>query len=152
VALRAIRNFVALTNELATAGQPTEDQLVAVRDSGYTVVVNLGLADPRYCLPDEQRSVLDLGMSYRHIPVNFESPTASDFQAFCAVMSEARGQRVFVHCAANFRVSCFVALWGEFELGWSRQKADAHIEKLWEPNAVWAEFLAEIRAESAPAA
>jgi len=52
---------------------------------------------------------------------------------------------VFVHCAANYRVSSFVALYGESRLGWTREDADAHIRKVWEPNGTWARFLDEVR-------
>ncbi len=136
---------MAVGDALATAGQPTEEQLAAVHAQGFEVVVNLGLLDPRYCLPDEAGSVAALGMAYHHVPVDFQQPTLADFDAFRKVMQDARGKRVFVHCAANMRVSCFVALYGETDLGWSRADADAHVAKLWQPNDVWAGFLKDVR-------
>jgi protein tyrosine phosphatase (PTP) superfamily phosphohydrolase (DUF442 family) len=145
VDLQGIRNFVAISDGLATAGQPTEDQLRVVRAHGFEVVVNLGLLDPRYCLPDEAATVAALGMSYHHVPVSFQNPAISDFEMFQRVMRGAHGQKVFVHCAMNFRVSCFVALFGEANLGWSRQDADAHIKRLWEPDDVWARLLIDVR-------
>lgn len=145
--LDAIFRFVAVSDDLATAGQPSEQQLSAVAAHGFEVVVNLGLRDPRYCLPDEAGSVAALGMAYHHIPVDIQKPTLADFDAFRSVMHQARGRRVFVHCAANIRVSCFVALLGEADLGWSRAQADAHIRRLWQPNEAWAKFLDDVRAE-----
>jgi hypothetical protein len=50
-----------------------------------------------------------------------------------------------VHCAMNFRVSCFVALLGESELGWTREQADAHVRRLWKPDEVWSAFLKDMR-------
>ena len=141
-----IRNFVAVTGDLATSGQPTEEQLAAVKSQGFEVVVNLGLLDPKYCLPDEAKTVDALGMAYHHLPVDIQRPTLEDFDAFRHVMQQERGRRVFVHCAANIRVSCFVALFGESDLGWSREQADAHVARLWKPNPVWAGFLEEVRA------
>lgn len=141
-----MRNFVSLGRNLATAGQPTEDQLLAVRDAGFEVVVNLGLLDPSYCLADEARSAAALGMAYEHVPVDFHNPLAVDFLAFRDVMRRARGRRVFVHCAANYRASCFVALFAEIDLGWSRARADAHVERVWEPNDVWRQYLSDVRA------
>ena len=61
------------------------------------------------------------------------------------VMQQERGRRMFVHCAANLRVSCFVALFGETDLGWSREQADTHVTRLWKPNEVWAGFLTRSR-------
>ena len=145
--LREIRSFVAIDEDLATAGQPTEEQLGLLKAQGFEVVVNLGLLDPAYCLPDEAGTAKALGMSYYHIPVDFKRPTISDFESFERVMRETHHRKVFVHCAANFRVSCFVALFGETVLSWTRQQADAHIRKLWEPNEIWAQFLSQVRAK-----
>jgi len=146
--LNAIKGFLPVSEELATAGQPSAEQLAAVRAEGFEVVVNLGLLDPKYCLPDEAGTVAALGMAYHHVPVDFQGPTGANFEEFQRVMRQARGQRVFVHCAANLRVSCFVALFGESDLGWSREQADAHIAKLWKPIPVWAAFLDAIRHDS----
>jgi protein tyrosine phosphatase (PTP) superfamily phosphohydrolase (DUF442 family) len=146
VGLKQIQNFLAVDSRIATAGQPTESELRDVADGGYQAVVNLGLLDPRYCLPDETSSAASLGLEYRHIAVNFDAPTAEDFEAFAVVMDDWSGKRVFVHCAANYRVSCFVALYGEMRLGWTSDQADAHIRRVWTPNATWSTFVKAMRA------
>lgn len=143
--LDAIKHFVSVGDMLATAGQPTELELGEVAASGFDVVVNLGLLDPRYCLADEAAVVRALGLEYHHLPVDFQTPAVADFESFTAVMRAAQGKRAFVHCAANYRVSCFVALYGEAELGWSRAQADAHVARVWEPNATWLAFLQAVR-------
>ncbi len=143
--LQAIRNFVQISDRFATAGQPTENQLRGLKDLGFDVVVNLGLLDPRYCLPDEAASVAAMGLAYHHIPVDFQTPLRSDFDRFRELMRESAFSKVFVHCALNWRVACFTALFGELELGWSRDQANAHIRRLWEPNDVWKGFLEAVR-------
>jgi protein tyrosine phosphatase (PTP) superfamily phosphohydrolase (DUF442 family) len=145
--LEDIRNFVLLDGRIATAGQPTEPQLAEVAAAGYRKVINLGLLDPKYCLPDEAGTAAGLGMEYRHIPVRFDAPTVEDVQAFVASMDGWAGERVFVHCAANYRVSSFMALYGELRLGWTRAQADAHAQRLWEPNETWTRFREEARAK-----
>ena len=146
MALQDIWKFVAVDQQIGTAGQPSEKQLADVKDAGFEVVVNLGLTDPRYCLPDEAGAVAALGMRYHHIPVDFANPTDDDYARFREVMAEADGRKVFVHCAMNHRVSCFVALYGEAELGWSRQQADDLVQRLWHPNEVWRAFMERTRA------
>jgi protein tyrosine phosphatase (PTP) superfamily phosphohydrolase (DUF442 family) len=145
MALDDIKNFIAVSDHLGTAGQPSESQLREVADAGFEVVVNLGLLDPRYCLADEAGTVTSLGLEYHHIPVDFNAPQAGDLRQFLDAMDGARGKKVFVHCAANYRVSSFVALYGESRLGWTREDADAHIRRVWEPNETWARFLADAR-------
>jgi protein tyrosine phosphatase (PTP) superfamily phosphohydrolase (DUF442 family) len=147
VATTDIRNFVAIGERLATAGQPSEGQLREVAAEGYAAVVNLGLLDPKYCLADEAGLVASLGMTYRHIPVKFDGPTVEDFRAFVAAMNSLGDARTFVHCAANYRVSAFVALWGELCLGWPRQRADEVARRVWSPNETWLAFIARCRAE-----
>jgi protein tyrosine phosphatase (PTP) superfamily phosphohydrolase (DUF442 family) len=144
MALADIRNFLAIDERLGTAGQPTEARLGEVAAEGYEAVVNLGLLDPKYCLLNEAASVASLGLAYRHVPVKFDAPTVEDFRAFAATMDEWEGKKVFVHCAANYRVSAFVALYGE-RLGWTRERADALVRKLWQPNEIWRVFIARLR-------
>lgn len=129
----------------ATAGQPTERQLGALAKTGFQVVINLGLANASYSLPDEAGLVASLGMTYHHLPVAFDEPTLEDLRRFIALMDRHTGERIFVHCAANYRVSSFVALYGEARLGWSRAEADAYIERVWHPDPVWTAFLAAAR-------
>jgi protein tyrosine phosphatase (PTP) superfamily phosphohydrolase (DUF442 family) len=144
--LEDIRNFLLLDGGVATAGQPTEAQLAEVAAAGYRKIINLGMLDPKYCLPDEGATVAALGMEYRHIPVRFDAPDVDDLRLFVAAMDGWTGERVFVHCAANYRVSSFMALYGELRLGWTRAQADAHARRLWEPNETWQRFREDARA------
>ena len=141
MALTDIRNFQVIDEQLGTAGQPSEAQLAEVAADGYAAVVNLGLLDSKYCLADEAASLASLGLEYRHIPVKFDAPTVEDFRTFAATMDEWAGKKIFVHCAANYRVSTFVALYGELRLGWTRERADALLRTLWQPNDTWRAFI-----------
>jgi len=140
----SIYNYREVDAMLATAGQPTEEQLLLVARDGFQVVINLALHDdPRYSLKDETASVTSLGMVYVHIPVDFQSPTESDLQKFFAAMAAHRHQKVLVHCAANKRVTAFVGLYRTIKLGWPIDKAFALMHSVWEPDPVWAAFIEE---------
>jgi protein tyrosine phosphatase (PTP) superfamily phosphohydrolase (DUF442 family) len=76
-------------------------------------------------------------MSYVHLPVNFESLRAVDFERFVNVMETWRGQRVFVHCAANMRVSAFVFLYRVLKRGESRATAEEDLKRIWNPDGAW---------------
>jgi uncharacterized protein (TIGR01244 family) len=147
VALTDIKNFIALDDRLATAGQPTEAQLREVAAAGFRVVVNLGLLGTDYALPDEAGLAGALGVAYHHLPVLFDSPQVDELRRFAAVMDGARDARVFVHCAANYRVSAFVAMYGQLRLGWTLAQSDGHMRRLWAPNATWLAFAEKCRRE-----
>ena len=145
MAIDDIRNFVALSEHLATAGQPSEQHLRELAAARFEVIVNLGLLDPRYCLADEAGLTRSLGMEYHHVPVEFNAPQSDDLQKFFEVMDTSREKKVFVHCAANFRVSSFMAVYGEMRLGWDRDRADRHARTFWEPNRTWQQFVTDCR-------
>ena len=75
-------------------------------------MINLALATSDHSLADEPGVVKTLGRTYHHIPVDFAAPNMEDPRAFLQVMDDSGGKKVFVHCAANYRVSCFVSLYG----------------------------------------
>jgi protein tyrosine phosphatase (PTP) superfamily phosphohydrolase (DUF442 family) len=141
--LTEIYNFRGIGERLGTAGQPTESQLRNVRNAGFEVVVNLALPTSDNALADEGSIVTGLGMSYVHIPVNFQAPTAADFRAFCGVMEAFDGRRVFVHCAANMRVSAFVFLYRVMRERASISDAERDLRAVWEPDEVWSRFITE---------
>jgi len=143
-ALQGIYNYRRLTDLIATAGQPSEEELASVAHAGFEVVVNLALHDAEYSLPDERRTVESLGMRYIHIPVVWERPLRADLEHFFEVMDGLTGKPVFVHCAANKRVSAFMALYRQLRQGWSAEAVMPDVHAIWEPDDVWRWFLEEI--------
>jgi len=139
--LDKICGFMDLSPTLATAGQPSEDELGFVARAGYEIVINLGLTQTEYALADEASTVRRLGMEYVHIPVSWEAPGQTDLDRFFAVMNTNRASKCFVHCAANKRVSIFVCLFRIACLGWPRSEALADVYHIWTPDVVWQRFI-----------
>jgi len=146
--LSGIHRVRVVDERLATSGQPTERQLGAIAAAGYRTVVNLALHDdPRYSLPDERATVEALGLRYVHIPVLFDAPTEADLRRFFDAMRAHGGEPLWVHCAANLRVSAFVGLWRVIELGHDRVSAFAQLHELWQPDPVWTAFIEAMLAQ-----
>lgn len=138
-----IYNYREATPDLATSGQPSEAQLAAIAAAGYDVVINLALHDdPRYSLPNEAASVKALGLTYVHIPVRFGAPKESDLSSFFEVMDRYQSSRVWVHCAANMRVTAFLGLYRRLRQGWPDAEAFALMYDVWQPDDVWSQFIA----------
>lgn len=140
--ISGIYKYRQATPSLATSGQPSEEELVAIAAAGYTVIINLALHDdPRYALPDEASSVKSLGLEYVHIPVQFDAPNEADLSTFFSAMDRFRESQVWLHCAANKRVAAFLGLYRHLREGWPQQQAFALLQEVWEPDAVWSTFI-----------
>ncbi len=141
MSLTEIQDFLQLSPALYTAGQPFEHQFTAIRAAGCSAVINLALVNSPDAFPEEGALVAGLGMEYIHIPVEWESPRPSDLESFFAAMQRLNGQKVFVHCARNMRVSAFVFLYRVMRLGENRAQAEADLWKIWQPNGIWQSFI-----------
>ena len=139
--LSEIYRFHSLGETLGTAGQPTEDQFRIVREAGFEAVINLALPTSDNALAHEGSIVTGLGMAYVHIPVDFQAPTPQDFRAFRRVMEAFADRRVFVHCAANKRVSAFVFLYRVLRQDAPCSDAERDLHAVWRPDEVWRGFI-----------
>ena len=119
--LNDIFNFVQLDERVATSGQPTEQQLGLIKEAGYTTIINLAPKSHENALGNEDELLQALGIRYFHLPV-------------------------WVHCAANMRVSAFFYKYRVERLGWSEESAKVDMDKIWEPGkvmGVWQSFIEE---------
>jgi len=139
--LSDIYNFRSFGDKLATAGQPTEAQLRLIREAGFDSVINLALPTSDNAIANEGSLVTGMGMTYVHIPVNFKQPTSQDFRAFCGAMHGLEGRSVFVHCAANMRVSAFMYLYRVMFKDVPASEARRELNSIWEPDEVWSKFI-----------
>lgn len=126
---------------LWTSGQPDAGQLAAAAGQGIRCVVNLALPSSPKALPDERAVVEAAGMEYVHIPVLFDQPTEADYLRLESELDQRSGQPVLVHCARNFRVSAFVAVYRVRRQGWTRENALRDLETFWKPEPAWAALL-----------
>lgn len=130
--LEAIRNFQQVSETLASAGQIGYEQIPLLKEEGYDVVVNLAVAD-------EERNgregflVAEAGLTYVHIPVDWNAPTLEDVQVFFDVMEANEGRKVFVHCFANMRASAFVYMYRTLVEGVPEADARITMDQVWDP-------------------
>lgn len=146
---QTIYNALKVTDLLTTAGQPTADQFRTAAEEGFQAVINLAMPNSDNALPDESGTVQSFGMTYHPIPVEWQNPKESDFTAFDAVMQQLAGQKVLLHCAANYRATAFYGLYAMKHLGWTAEQADAFRTPIWQDSdyPIWETFIREIRAK-----
>jgi protein tyrosine phosphatase (PTP) superfamily phosphohydrolase (DUF442 family) len=139
--LAGIRNFLQLGGLLATSGMPRPEDFDTMRKAGFAVVVNLAMPTSDNAMANEGDLVTRAGMTYVHIPVNFEAPLPADFDRFSRMLDVLRGQKVYVHCAANMRVSAFVFLHRVLSDELPRAEAERDLRRIWNPDGVWRQFI-----------
>lgn len=136
-----IKNFIKISENIGTAGQPTEAQFSAIKEAGYEVVVNLAMPTSTNAIPNERQLVTSQEMIYAHIPVKWEAPTGKDLDDFFRLMKANESKKVFVHCALNMRVSAFIYLFRVICQGVTPADAKEQLHQIWEPDGVWQEFI-----------
>lgn len=142
--LNDIFNFIQLDDRVATSGQPTEAQFSLVKEAGYTTVINLAPKSHENALGNEDEILERMGIRYIHLPVIFTNPTREDFDRFVDAFESCDDDRIWVHCAANMRVSAFFFKYRTERLGWSSDEAETDLYRIWEPGkvmSVWQEFI-----------
>ncbi len=142
--IEKIYNFQAITESLYTSGQPTEDQLMLIQQAGFDVVVNLAPHGVENALDDEESIVSILGMKYYHIPVDFKNPQRKDYARFVKLLSSLKNKRVWLHCAANMRVSAFMYLYRTQVFKESKDVVKEDMYEIWQPFGVWEKFISEM--------
>lgn len=136
-------NYHQLTDNIATSGQPTETEIHAIAEDGYTAIVNLAMHDSENALANEGSLVASLGLSYFNIPVPFEEPEARHLRLFAGLMDTLADERVWVHCAVNARVSAFMYQYLTLFRGVDDEAATTPLLAKWRRrmDPVWAGFL-----------
>ncbi len=142
--LENIYNYLKISDKIATAGQPSVEEFSHIKQAGYQLVINLALKDSSNALANEKEIVETQGMQYVHIPVIWENPTEEKLQEFIQVMKTNADKKVFVHCAANKRVSAFIYLYRRYQEGKSEEAAKKDLDQIWIPNQTWKQFIQKI--------
>ncbi|MGE5339405.1 MAG: protein tyrosine phosphatase family protein [Gemmatimonadota bacterium] len=144
---RLAPNYVEVSPRLATAGVPTREQIRAIAQAGYQVVISLVPPDSMGALRDEAALVASQRMRYHNIPVNFARPAAADYARFVEAMTQHQTERVLVHCEINLRASSFVFLYRVLELGEDPDRAYDAVLRVWRPSGQWHAFIAQMLGE-----
>ena len=121
--LTGIPQFLKLTDQVWTGGQPWPEHLSKLKDAGVKVIINLRPHE-EYEGASEEAKVKQLGMSYFNIPVVFNQPDELDADDFLKLTDEQlKNGPVFIHCAVAVRVGAFWMIRRVLRDGWEFDKA-----------------------------
>jgi protein tyrosine phosphatase (PTP) superfamily phosphohydrolase (DUF442 family) len=104
--VQPIRNFLQVTPEFCTGGQPRVEHYAMLKAKGVKAVLNL--RQPSEHRADEEKSLVEAaGMKYFNIPVVYASPADGQVDEFLKITDDPANRPMFVHCTAAIRVGGF---------------------------------------------
>ena len=139
--LEFLDNYHRISDALHTSAQPRENQFKRIKQAGVETVINLARNDSPGALANEAQIVREHELDYLHIPVDFKRPVPADLQLFFDAMVEHEKKMTLVHCACNWRVSCFVYLYRVIKQGCAEELARKDMYSVWEPDEIWQSFI-----------
>ena len=146
-----IFNVTWIDNQLSSSGQIHAEHAPLLQSLGVKTVVNLAVYNEEYN-GSENQWVVERGMTYIHLPVDFDRPTSSDLERFYQLMDALADETVWVHCIANYRASAFTYLYRINGRGDSRKDAKALLDQIWTDELLdeypqWAELMTRHESE-----
>ena len=139
--MNKILNYIKINELISTSGQPKIEELELIANEGFEVVINLAMPTTSNALENEDKIVTSLNMSYIHIPVDFENPKLSDLKLFLNILQALGANKVWIHCAKNYRVSAFMYVYHKYILHTPFEQIDLSIFDMWQPSSVWQELM-----------
>lgn len=139
--MNKILNYVKINELISTSGQPKIEELELIANEGFEVIINLAMPTTSNALENEDKIVSSLNMSYIHIPVDFENPKISDLKLFLNVLQALGANKVWIHCAKNYRVSAFMYVYHKYILHTPFEQIDLSIFDMWQPSLVWQKLM-----------
>jgi uncharacterized protein (TIGR01244 family) len=101
-----IRNFLQVTPQFCTGGQPRPEHFAKLKADGVKAVLNLRTPG-EHRAEEEQAAVQQAGMKYFNIPVVYTAPTDAQVDEFLRITDDPANRPMFIHCTAAIRVGTF---------------------------------------------
>lgn len=139
--MKDILNYIKINELISTSGQPTVEQFELIAQEEFEVVINLALYNASNAIENEDKVVTSLNMTYFHIPVDFENPKPSDVKLFLNTLQALGSNKVWVHCALNYRVSAFMYIYHKYILQTPFDDIDISLFEEWSPDIKWQEII-----------
>ena len=104
--LGPIRNFLQVTPQFCTGGQPRIEHFAKLKADGVKAVLNL--RTPGEHRADEERAAVEqAGLKYFNVPVVYREPADAQVDEFLKITDDPANRPMFIHCTAAIRVGAF---------------------------------------------
>jgi len=124
-----IMNFLRINTDICTGGQPTVEQLTALKADGVKTIINLR-TPMEYDPAPEIAKAKELGLRYFNIPVASAGPKDEQVVEFLKLTDDPQNRPAFIHCASANRVGAFWMIRRVLRDNWTMDAAKAEAEKI----------------------
>jgi uncharacterized protein (TIGR01244 family) len=132
--LQSIRNFLQVSPEFCTGGQPRPEHFAQLKADGVKSVVNLRTPG-EHRAEEEKDAAEQAGLKYFNIPVVYSDPKAEQVDEFLKLTDDEANRPMFIHCTAAIRVGAFWLIRRLIRDGWPWEKALEDARKVGLTNA-----------------
>jgi uncharacterized protein (TIGR01244 family) len=137
-----IRNFLRVSADFCTGGQPRPEHFARLKADGIKTVLNL--RTPGEHRADEERQAVEqAGLRYFNIPVVYMDPKPEQVDEFLKITDDPANRPMFIHCTAAIRVGAFWLIRRVARDGWTWDAALAEARKVGLTNAPHLEAFAK---------
>jgi protein tyrosine phosphatase (PTP) superfamily phosphohydrolase (DUF442 family) len=84
--LNNIRNYLPVSDRIASSGQPEEMDFKHIANAGYDWVINLAMPNSEHAITEEGNIVTARKMNCLHIPVPIDAPEPDHLKRFLLAM------------------------------------------------------------------
>ena len=143
-----VTNYRNYSELLASSGQPQRSEFDAIKEAGFERVIFLAPYDSQGSFEEEADIVEGLGIEYVHIPMLWDRPQASEFDAMVAAIRRDPGKKTLIHCQLNYRASSMSFLYRVIHADVDIAEAKDDLDSVWVPNGTWRQYIFEILEEN----
>jgi len=125
----SIRNFLRVSTDFCTGGQPRPEHFAALKADGVKTVLSLRTPE-EYRGDEEAQAVKAAGMTFINIPVVYSTPAKASVDEFLRVTDDVANRPIFIHCTAAIRVGAFWLIRRVLRDNWTWEAALAEARKI----------------------
>ncbi len=136
----SISNFYRYSENIATGGQLTIEQIESLKQSGYEVIVNISPASTKNYLAAEPQLVESRKMNYIHFPIDCSNLNKLHYALFSSILKELKDKKIFIHCGGNIKSSNLMHMYDVLENKKDEAESLITLKKIQNPEAKWFDY------------
>lgn len=127
----AAKNFLRVNEDFCTAGQPSREDLLKLKETGVRSILNLRRPEENPTeQAEEERLAEELGFEYFRIPVNLADLRPEQADRFLEIVRDEGNRPMLIHCVTANRVGGFWLIHRVLTDGWQFERAEEEARKI----------------------